>query len=103
MSERQQSPKRQGKSPKTVALGREIAAAWEALGVTPGQVHRLTGMNQERLRRMREEGEDAEAPPKIHNLILYALYRLPELRTLTGDIPVPWDKLGITTIKNEEI
>ena len=87
---------------KTVFRGHEIGRAIDSMGLSLSQLARVTGMNPNRIRREILEKSQEDDLPKIWDLILFAFYHHPELRTLEGDIPLPIAEWGINSIEQIE-
>lgn len=65
------------------------------MGVSPERFCRLTGVNQSRFgAQLRDEISDAL--PRWYEVVLFALYHHPELRTSEGPIGLPFADWGIT-------
>jgi hypothetical protein len=74
------------------------------MGVSPGQFCRISGTSLSRFKRElkhdpanlppgeRDPGDDL---PLYYEVVLFALYHFPALRTHKGPLPLPFDEWGI--------
>jgi hypothetical protein len=78
----------------TVMTGAEVGRALEIMGVSPSQFSLVTGKPLMRVTSQIDQDEQEDLP-LFYDLALYALYHFPELRTLKGPIPLPFEEWGI--------
>lgn len=89
-----QPPPKRTKRAKTDLTGPEVGQALKKMNVSTGQFCRLTGVNESRLKRQ-IKGQEEEKPPIFYEIVLFALYHFPVLRTWKDPIPLPFEEWGI--------
>ncbi len=94
---------RKSKRAKTILSGPEIASILRQMGVSRGQFCRLTGVNEVRFKRQLAGNEDGDIP-LIYEIVLFALYHHPELRTTKDPIDLPFSEWGLDiTLEDDEL
>lgn len=89
-----QPPPKRTQRAKTDLTGPEVGQALRAMDVSTKQFCRLTGVNESRLKRQ-IKGLEEEKPPLFYEVVLFALYHCPFLRTTRDPIPLPFAEWGI--------